>query len=109
MLPNLLQYPVAMFGILRAGLIVVNINPLYKASELMHTLSDSGAETIIIFANSAHVLGSVLAQTPIKHVIITEIGDLLSFPKSIIFNFVVKYIKRLVPPHSITSAISFLD
>lgn len=109
MMPNILQYPIALFGILRAGMIVVNVNPLYTARELEHQLNDSGAETIIIFENSAHVLEHVLAKTPIKHVIKTSIGDLLSFPKNLIVNFVIKKVKKMVPAYNLPNAVSFKD
>lgn len=109
MMPNILQYPIALFGILRAGMIVVNINPLYTHRELEHQLNDSGAETIIIFENSAHVLQSVLAKTKVKNVITTCIGDLLGFPKSLIVNFVIKKIKKMVPDFEIKNRISFKE
>lgn len=109
MMPNILQYPIALFGILRAGLIVVNVNPLYTERELEHQLKDSGAETIIIFANSAHTLESILPNTPIKNIIITEIGDMLGFPKSLIVNSVIKYVKKMVPSYNLPNAISFKD
>ncbi|OEU65112.1 MAG: long-chain-fatty-acid--CoA ligase [Desulfobacterales bacterium PC51MH44] len=109
MLPNILQYPIALFGILQAGLVAVNINPLYTARELEHQLQDSGARVIVIFANSAHILGKVLEKTDVKHVITTEIGDLLKFPKSLIVNFVIKHIKKMVPDWNIPYAISFKD
>jgi long-chain acyl-CoA synthetase len=101
MMPNILQYPIALFGIQRAGMIAVNVNPLYTARELEHQLKDAGAETIIIFANSAHCLQSVIKNTPVKNVIVTEIGDMLSFPKNYIVNFVLKYIKKMVPAYSL--------
>ena len=81
MMPNLLQYPVALFGTLRAGMIVVNVNPLYKARELEHQLKDSGAEAIVILENFAHVLQDVIANTAVKHVVTTQVGDLLTPPK----------------------------
>jgi long-chain acyl-CoA synthetase len=109
MLPNILQYPIALFGILQAGLVAVNINPLYTARELEHQLQDSGAEVIVIFANSAHILEKVLEKTDVKHVITTEIGDLLKFPKALIVNFVIKHIKKMVPDWNIPYAISFKD
>lgn len=107
MLPNILQYPVAMFGILRAGLIVVNVNPLYTATELAHQLQDCGAETIIVLANFANVLETALPQTNIKHVIVTEIGDLLGAIKGSLVNLVVKHIKKMVPAWHIPNAITF--
>ena len=107
MMPNLLQYPVAIFGVLRAGLIVVNTNPLYTARELRHQLKDSGALAIVVVDNFASTVQEVLADTDIKQVITTAVGDLLKFPKGLIINFVRKYIKREVPDHGIASAISF--
>ena len=107
MMPNLLQYPVALFGALRAGATVVNVNPLYTARELRHQLKDSGAKTIVILENFAHVLGEVLADTAIENVIITGVGDLLKFPKSQIVNLVVKHIQKRVPPYAIPSHSSF--
>ena len=107
MMPNLLQYPVALFGVLRAGLIVVNTNPLYTSRELKHQLSDSGASAIVILDNFAHILEKVLPETSVKTVITTSIGDLLAFPKSALVNFVVKYVKRMVPRYNIPGAIAF--
>jgi long-chain acyl-CoA synthetase len=107
MLPNILQYPIALFGILRAGLVCVNVNPLYTARELEHQLNDSGAKAILIFENSAHTLEKILDKTPVKHVITTKVGDMLSFPKSAIINFVLKHVKKMVPDWNIPSAISF--
>jgi len=101
MMPNLLQYPVAIFGILRAGYVVVNVNPLYTPRELEHQLNDSGAETILILANFAHTLESVIQNTPIKHTIVTELGDLFGFPKKLIVNRVVRYVKKLVPSYTL--------
>ena len=107
MLPNILQYPVALFGILRAGLVAVNVNPLYTARELDHQLNDSGAKAIIVLENFAATLERIVADTALKTVITTQIGDLFPFPKSVLVNFVVKRIKKLVPPWSIPSALSF--
>jgi len=109
MLPNLLQYPIALFDALRAGLTVVNGNPLYTARELRHQLGDSGTTTIVILENFAHVLEECLADTPVKTVITTRLGDLLSFPKSVIVNFAVKYLKHLVPAFQIADTIDFND
>lgn len=109
MMPNILQYPVALFGVLRAGLIAVNVNPLYTARELEHQLKDSGAKAIVIFENSAHILEAVLAKTPVKHIITTQIGDFLSFPKSLIVNFVIKKVKKMVPDWSINGSKSFKE
>lgn len=107
MMPNILQYPVALFGILRAGMVAVNVNPLYTERELEHQLKDSGAETIIIFENSAHVLEKVINNTPVKNTIITGIGDRLGFPKAHIVNFVIKYVKKMVPAFNLPQAKSF--
>ncbi len=107
MMPNILQYPIALFGVLRAGLVAVNVNPLYTPRELEHQLKDSGAKAIVIFANSANVLEKILAQTPVKTVILTEIGDMLKFPKNYIVNFVIKNVKKMVPAFNIPNAVSF--
>ncbi len=107
MMPNILQYPIALFGILRAGLIAVNVNPLYTPRELEHQMKDSGAKAIVLFANSAATLEKVLAQTPIKHVILTQIGDMLNFPKNYIVNFVIKKVKKMVPDYNLPNVIDF--
>ena len=107
MLPNVLQYPVALFGVLRAGLTVVNTNPLYTARELRHQLHDSGASAIIVLDNFAATLAEVMHDTPVKHVITTGLGDLVGMPKGAIVNFVVRHIKKLVPPFSIPHAVRF--
>jgi long-chain acyl-CoA synthetase len=107
MLPNTLQYPIAMFGALRAGLIVVNTNPLYTAPELLHQLSDSGATAILVLENFAHVVQKVLAGTQVKRVLVTAVGDFLGFPKSLIVNYVVRHVRRQVPRWQIPGAISF--
>lgn len=106
MLPNVLQYPVALCGIFRAGLVVVNVNPLYTARELRHQLKDSGARCIIILENFAHVLEEVIEDTDVEHVITTGVGDLLSFPKGTIVNFVLKHVKRVVPPYNLPHAVA---
>jgi long-chain acyl-CoA synthetase len=109
MMPNILQYPVVMFGILRAGLIVVNVNPLYTPTELIHQLSDSGTETIIVLSNFAHTVEKALPETPLKNIIITNIGDLFPQPKSFIINFAVKYIKRMIPAYHFSHSIKFCE
>ncbi len=109
MMPNLLQYPVCIFGALRAGYVVVNCNPLYTPRELEHQLKDSGAEAIIILENFAHVLQEVIAKTPVRHVIVTGLGDMLGFPKGNVVNFVVKYIKKMVPAWHLPGALAFKD
>jgi long-chain acyl-CoA synthetase len=106
-MPNLLQYPVAMYGAFRAGLIVVNTNPLYTPREMEHQFKDSGAKAIVILANFASNLEKVISKTDIKHVIVTEIGDLLGFPKKLIVNSVVKYVKKMVPAYNLPKAIPF--
>lgn len=108
MMPNLLQYPVAVFAILRAGFIVVNTNPLYTSDEIIHQMNDSGAEAIIVLANFAKTLAKALPSIPaMKHVIITEIGDLFPTFKRLVVNFVVKHIKKLVPAYTIPHAVDF--
>ncbi|RLV61254.1 long-chain-fatty-acid--CoA ligase FadD [Parashewanella curva] len=107
MMPNTLQYPIALFGVLRAGMTVVNVNPLYTPRELKHQLNDSGAKTIVVVSNFAKTLETVVNETPIKSVIITGLGDLLSPPKRTIVNFVVKYVKKLVPKYHLPQALPF--
>jgi len=107
MMPNLLQNPISILAALRAGLVVVNTNPLYTADELKHQLNDSGASSIIILENFAHVLQRVLPETSIKNVIITRMADMIPFPKSLIINAVVKYVKKMVPAFSIKNTIPF--
>lgn len=107
MMPNLLQYPIALFGVLRAGLVVVNTNPLYTARELKHQLNDSGAKAIVVLENFAHTLQSVLDDSPVEHVFVTAVGDMLGFPKGALINFVLRYIKKQVPAYSIPSSMRF--
>ena len=109
MMPNCLQYPVAMFGVLRAGLTVVNVNPLYTARELEHQLKDAGCEAIVIVENFAHTLQDVLPRTPVRHVVTTGLGDLLGFPKSLLVNFVVRHVKKMVPAWSLPGSIAFRE
>jgi long-chain acyl-CoA synthetase len=106
-MPNILKYPIALFGALRAGLTVVNVNPLYTARELEHQLSDSGAEAIVILENFAHVLQEVLPNTQVKFVVTTQIGDLLAAPHRWLVNVAVKRVKRMVPAWHIEGAVSF--
>ncbi|HJL92516.1 MAG TPA: AMP-binding protein [Woeseiaceae bacterium] len=108
MLPNILQYPIALCGILRAGLVVVNVNPLYTARELKHQLTDSGAKSIVILENFADVLSEIIDDTDIEKVILTKIGDMLPFPKKHLVNFVLKYIKKLIPKYSLKEIIPFI-
>ena len=107
MMPNLLQYPIVLFGAMRAGITIVNVNPLYTPRELEHQLNDSGAKAIVILENFAHVLEKCLAKTAVEHVITTEIGDCFGTLKRNLVNFVVKKVKKMVPPHSIPQALSF--
>lgn len=108
-MPNLLQYPVAMMGALRAGLVIVNTNPLYTPREMQHQFKDSGAKAIVILANFAANLERIIANTEIEHVIVTQIGDLLGFPKKLMVNAVVKYIKKMVPAYQLQNAVTFAD
>lgn len=107
MAPNILQYPVAMCGIFRAGLVVVNVNPLYTPRELKHQLKDSGAKCIVILENFADTLEEIVADTEVKHVVTTGVGDLLDWPKSMIVNFVLKYIKKAVPAFKLPGSVKF--
>jgi len=105
MMPNVLQYPVCLFGVLRAGYTVVNVNPLYTPRELEHQLRDSGAETIVVIENFAHVLQEVIADTPVKHVIVTSLGELLGL-KGLLVNLAVRHVKKMVPAFVLTGSIS---
>jgi long-chain acyl-CoA synthetase len=107
MMPNLLQYPIALFGVLRAGMTVVNVNPLYTARELEHQLKDSGARAIVVVENFARTLQQVIAKTPVETVVTTQIGDLLPVPKRWLVNYVVKNVKKMVPAWRIDGAIPF--
>jgi long-chain acyl-CoA synthetase len=109
MMPNCLQYPVALFGILRAGLTVVNTNPMYTPRELKHQLEDSGAAAMVVVDNFASVVAEVVAGTKVKKVITTGLGDLLGFPKSALVNFVLKHVKKMVPDYSLPSEVRFKD
>ena len=109
MMPNCLQYPIAVFGILRAGLIVVNVNPMYTARELKHQLSDAGASVLLVLDNFGNVAQEVLAQMPNVRAITTGLGDMLGFPKGAIVNFVLRYVKKMVPDYSISGAVRFKD
>ncbi|MFU8831961.1 MAG: AMP-binding protein [Wenzhouxiangella sp.] len=107
MMPNILQYPIAVFGALRAGLVVVNTNPLYTARELKHQLKDSGARAIVIVENFANVLEAVVEDTQIEHIVLTSIGDMVGFPKGPIMNFVLRHVKKMVPKFKLPGAIPF--
>lgn len=107
MMPNVLQYPVAMAAALRAGYIVVNVNPLYTPRELEHQLVDSGAEAIIILENFAHTLQQVIAKTQVKHIVVASMGELLGGVKGTLVNFVVRHVKKMVPAYQLPGAVSF--
>ena len=109
MLPNIPQYPVAVAAVLRAGYVVVNVNPLYTPRELEHQLKDSGAKAILIVENFAHVLQQVMSAVPTKKVILTALGDMLGFPKSLIVNYVVRKVKKMVPAYELPGAVRFND
>jgi long-chain acyl-CoA synthetase len=109
MMPNILQYPIALFGVLRAGMVVVNTNPLYTPRELEHQLQDSGAKAIVIVENFAHVLQEVLPRTQLKNVLVTGVGDLLGLPKGFIVNFVLRHVRKQVPPWNMPGSLSFKD
>ena len=105
--PNVLQYPIALFGALRSGIIVVNTNPLYTPSEMKHQFNDSGCKTILILSNFAYNLEKVISETKIEHVIVSDMGDMLGTFKGSVVNFVVKYVKKMVPKFFLPSAVSF--
>nr|WP_316641393.1 AMP-binding protein [uncultured Roseateles sp.] len=107
MLPNLLQYPVALFGVLRAGMVVVNVNPLYTPRELEHQLSDAGATAVVVLENFAHTLEQVIKATPVRTVITTQAGDLLPPLQRLLTNIVVKRVKKQVPPWRLEGAVEF--
>lgn len=109
MMPNVLQYPIALFGALRAGLVVVNTNPMYTARELKHQLEDSGAKAIVVLDNFAATLQQVVAETEVRHIVTTGVGDLLGFPKGALVNFVLKHVKKMVPPYRLPQAVRFKD
>ena len=107
MLPNLLQFPVALYGVLRSGCVAVDVNPLYTSRELGHYLRDSGAKVIVILENFADVLAEVVHETDVEHVILARVGDMLGFPKSLIVNFVLKFIQKKIPKYSLNKVIPF--
>ncbi len=109
MMPNVVQYPIAVAGVLRAGYVVVNVNPLYTPRELEHQLKDSGAEAIVILENFAATLQQVIAKTAVKHVVVASIGDLLGFPKGAIVNFALRNVKKMVPAYSLPGHVRFND
>ncbi len=107
MMPNILQYPVALFAALRLGITIVNVDPMYTARELVHQLNDSGATTLVFLENFADTVETALPETSIKHIVKTEVGDLLNFPQRQIINFVLRYVKHMLPKHNLTQAVSF--
>src|SRR5580658_10172702 len=107
MMPNILQYPIALFGALRAGMVVVNTNPLYTPRELEHQLKDSGAKAIVIVENFAHVLQQILPRTDLKKVLVTRIGDLLGLPRGMIVNFVLRHVRKQIPAWSMPGSMTF--
>jgi len=109
MMPNLLQYPVVLFGILRAGLVVVNTNPLYTARELKHQMEDSGARALVVLENFANTVAEVIHETKLERVIIARVGDMLGFPKGLITNFVLKYQRKVIPNYSLPNVSYFKD
>ncbi len=109
MMPNTLQYPVALFGALRAGLVIVNTNPMYTARELRHQLVDSGAKAIVVVENFASVLQKVRDEVPLEHIITTGVGDLLDFPKSLLVNFVLRHVKKAIPSWSLPGSRNFQE
>ena len=109
MMPNILQYPVAIFGVLRAGLTVVNTNPMYTGRELRHQLVDSGASAIVVLESFAHTLAGVIADTQVRQVVTTGVGDLLGFPKAALVNFSLRYIKKAVPDYDLPGEIGFSE
>lgn len=109
MMPNILQYPIALYGVLRAGLVIVNTNPLYTPREMKHQFNDSGAKAILIIENFAHNLEQIIAETPVKQVILTSMGDMLGPIKGTIVNFVVRSVKKMVPPFNLPNTVSFKD
>ena len=109
MMPNVLQYPVALAAILRAGYTVVNVNPLYTPRELEHQLKDSGSEAIIVLENFAHTLQQVMGKTPVRHVVVASMGEMLGGAKGMLVNFVVRNVKKMVPDYSLPSSVRFKD
>ena len=109
MMPNVLQYPIAVAGILRAGYVVVNVNPLYTARELEHQLVDSGSEAIIVLENFAHTLEQVLSKTPVRHIVVANMGEMLGGPKGMLVNLVVRHVKKLVPDYTLPNVVGFRE
>lgn len=108
-MPNILQYPIAMYGAMRAGMVIINTNPLYTGRELKHQLKDSGAITLVVLSNVANVAADILEETDVKHVIVTDIADLHPTPKRQVINFAVRYLKKMVPPYTFRHGLAFRD
>ena len=108
-MPNVLQYPIAVFGAMRAGFVVVNTNPLYTKREMEHQFNDSGAKALVCLANMAHLAEDVVPKTGVKHVIVTEVGDMLPPLKRLLINAAVKYLKKMVPAYNIPGMVRFND
>ncbi len=108
MMPNLLQYPVCLFGLLRAGYVVVNVNPMYTARELEHQLKDSGAQAMVIVDVFAHTLAKVISNTAVKHVVVTGLADMMPWPKRVLGNFLVRKLKKMVPAYSLPGSVTYL-
>jgi long-chain acyl-CoA synthetase len=109
MMPNLLQYPVCLFGLLRAGYVVVNVNPMYTPRELEHQLKDSGAQAMVVVEVFAHTLAKIIANTEVKQVVVTGLADMMPWPKRVIGNFLIRKVKKLVPAYSLPGSVEFLD
>jgi long-chain acyl-CoA synthetase len=109
MMPNILQYPVALFGAMRAGMVICNTNPMYTARELRHQLKDSGARAIVVVENFANVMAKVRGDVPVELIITTRIGDLLGFPKGAVMNFALKYVKKAIPDFDLPGAVSLSE
>jgi long-chain acyl-CoA synthetase len=109
MMPNLLQYPVCLFGLLRAGYVVVNVNPMYTPRELEHQLKDSGAQAMVVVEVFAHTLAKIIANTEVKHVVVTGLADMMPWPKRVIGNFLIRKVKKLIPAYSLPGSVEFLD
>ncbi|MGB1271866.1 MAG: AMP-binding protein, partial [Endozoicomonas sp.] len=108
-MPNLLQYPIAAYGAMRAGLVIVNTNPLYTAREMLHQFKDSGAKALVFMENFGHLVEEVVVETGIEHLIVTRLGDMVPAPKRQIVNFLVKHVKKMVPKYSLPQAVPFLS
>ena len=108
-MPNLLQYPIVVYGALRAGLVIVNTNPLYNAREMLHQFKDSGAKALVFLENFGHLVEEVVGQTEIKHIFVTRLADMVPAPKRQVVNFLVKYVKKMVPRYSLPKAVPLLD